>query len=384
MIEQSYRIERRPLIELGSIATEWQSLADRALAPNVFLEPAFVLAAAPVLGRKVDVDLVWSRQIPGIPGNPEKLVGFFPSRIERRRYGLAPPILTAWTHPFAPLGTPLVDRDVGATAVSAWFSFLESRADLPKLLLMPFLPASGPAAGALADALAQHGGASRCFAVHQRALLAPAASRSDYLVQAIGGKKRKELRRQRNRLAETGVLVSETVSKPAAVAAALGDFLALEASGWKGRAGTAARDDQAIRAFMEQAVIGLAQIGKARITRLTLDDRPIAALVTLQSGATAWCWKIAYDETFSRFSPGVLLLLDATQNLLDDPTIACVDSCATAGHPMIDHIWRERLDVAEQLIRLGPHRSFAVACTLEQARRAAIAGLKRWRDAVKR
>jgi CelD/BcsL family acetyltransferase involved in cellulose biosynthesis len=378
MIEQEYQVERRPLTELGSIAAEWQSLADRALVPNVFLEPAFVLAAAPVLGRNVDVDLVWSRQPPG------RLMGFFPSRIERRRYGLAVPLLTSWTHPFAPLGAPLLDRDAGAATVSAWFSFLESRSDLPKLLSMPFLPANGPAAETVAGALARHGGASHSFAVHQRALLAPAASRSDYLEQAIGGKKRKELRRQRKRLAETGMLVSETVNRPAAVAAALGDFLTLEASGWKGRAGTAARADHAVRAFMEQAVIGLAQVGKARITRLALDDRPIAALITLQSGTTAWCWKIAYDEAFARFSPGVLLLLDATQNLLDDPTIACVDSCATAGHPMIDHIWRERLDVADQLIRLGTHRRFALACTLEQARRAAIAGLKRLRDTVKR
>ena len=39
--------------------------------------------------------------------------------------------------------------------------------------------------------------------------------------------------------------------------------------------------------------------------------------MTLRSGDTAWCWKIAYDEAFGRFSPGVQLLLDVTQGLLD-------------------------------------------------------------------
>jgi hypothetical protein len=115
---------------------------------------------------------------------------------------------------------------------------------------------------------------------------------------------------------------------------------------------------------------------------LCAGERPIAALVTLRSGSTAWCWKIAYDEAFGRFSPGVQLLLDVTQGLLDDRSVTCADSCATAGHPMIDHIWRERLGLADRLVRLGPQRqlAFAAACTLERLRRAAIAGLKGLRD----
>src|SRR6202011_4856974 len=123
---------------------------------------------------------------------------------------------------------------------------------------------------------------------------------------------------------------------------ALGEFLALEAAGWKGRAGTAARSHDRIRKFMEKAVTGLAHEGKARIDRLGAGDRPIAAIVTLQSGTTAWCWKIAYDEAFARFSPGVQLLIEVTQALLDDPNVGCAGSCATADHPMIDHVWRER------------------------------------------
>jgi hypothetical protein len=115
-------------------------------------------------------------------------------------------------------------------------------------------------------------------------------------------------------------------------------------------------------------------------------EKPIAALVTLRSGSTAWCWKIAYDEGFARFSPGVQLLLDVTQSLLEDPGVARGDSCATAGHPMIDHIWRERLALADRLVALGPQRpfGFAAACTLERTRRAAIAGLKRVRDLARR
>jgi CelD/BcsL family acetyltransferase involved in cellulose biosynthesis len=376
IIESDFRVEWRPLAELAGIAAQWQALADRALEPNVFLEPAFALAAAPVFGRDVGAGLVWSRT------SPRRLMGFFPARIERRRYGIALPVLVGWTHPYAPLGTPLIDRDAGVAVISAWLDHLASRPDLPGLLLMPYLPVTGPVAQAFGTALARRDGKCIALSAHQRALLSPAGMRTHYLDDAIGAKKRKELRRQRKRLADTGPLKSSTVTAAPAMAAALGEFLTLEAAGWKGRAGTAARADDHIRAFMENAVTGLARAGKARIDRLLAGERPIAALVTLQSGATAWCWKIAHDEGFARFSPGVQLLMDVTQGLLDDPGVARADSCATAGHPMIDHIWRERLGLADHLMQTGPQRrsAFALACRLERLRRAAIAGLKRARD----
>jgi CelD/BcsL family acetyltransferase involved in cellulose biosynthesis len=374
-----FRIEWRPLAELAQFAEPWRALAARALEPNVFYEPAFALAAAPVLGRNVRIALIWSR------ATPAQLLGFFPTRIERRRYGLGPQVLVGWTHPFAPLGTPLVDRDAAAGVIAAWLDDLACRPDLPRILLMPYLPESGAVARALAAALARRDGKSICFGRHQRALLAPTDGRSHYLDRAIGAKKRKELRRQRKRLADNGELTSSISNAPAAIAPALSDFLALEASGWKGRAGTAARADHSIRAFMESAVTALAREGKARVARLTAAGRPVAALVTLQSGTTAWCWKIAYDEAFARFSPGVQLLADMTQALLDDTGVTRADSCATAGHPMIDHIWRERLALADHLVRNGPQHGFAyaLACTLERTRRAAMACLKRMRDRVR-
>ncbi len=133
-----------------------------------------------------------------------------------------------------------------------------------------------------------------------------------------------------------------------------------------------------IRKFLQTAVTGLASEGKARVARLLLDVRPIAAIITLRSGATAWCWKIAYDESFARFSPGVQLLLDVTQNLLDDQSVTRADSCADENHPMIDHVWRERLVLADRLMSMGPGgaMAFRLAGALEASRRAAIKAAK--------
>ncbi|HEX6094063.1 MAG TPA: GNAT family N-acetyltransferase, partial [Dongiaceae bacterium] len=347
-IEQAFRIEWRPLADMGAVAAEWQMLASAALEPNVFYEPAFALASARVFGNNVGAGLVWSRT------TPARLLGFFPARIERRRYGIPLPVLTGWTHPYGPLGTPLVAGDWGEPVIAAWLEHVANHATLPKIMLLPYVPVAGAWADALDRAIARRGGASRDFGGHARALLVPGDDRADYLQHAVGGRKRKELRRQRKRLSDLGVLMSASTGETAAVMRAVDDFLALEAGGWKGRAGTAARGREDIRKFLQTAVTDLAVQGKARVARLFLDTRAITAIIVLRSGATAWCWKIAYDERFARFSPGVQLLLDVTQELIDDPAIVLADSCADENHPMIDHIWRERLILADRLIRLGP------------------------------
>jgi hypothetical protein len=53
---------------------------------------------------------------------------------------------------------------------------------------------------------------------------------------------------------------------------------------------------------------------------------------------------------------------------------------------MIDHVWRERLMVADRLICLDAEgsRAFALARALEEVRRAAIRGAKAVRDMVRR
>src|SRR4029077_12557034 len=89
---ETFVVERRDFSQLASILPEWRALAADALEPNVFYEPAFALAAAPVFGRGVEAVLVWSGDA------PRRLLGLFPARVERRRYGLRLPVLLGWTH----------------------------------------------------------------------------------------------------------------------------------------------------------------------------------------------------------------------------------------------------------------------------------------------
>jgi len=124
---------------------------------------------------------------------------------------------------------------------------------------------------------------------------------------------------------------------------------------------------------------GLAAQGQARVVRLRQADRTIAAGVLLTSGRGAWFWKIAHDEDVARGSPGVQLTLDLTEAVLHDSDIAWCDSCATAGHAMIDSIWRERRPMVDLLCAIEPGLDFAIARRLEAVRRSAVAAARQLR-----
>jgi CelD/BcsL family acetyltransferase involved in cellulose biosynthesis len=187
-------IERRPLAGLGDIVDPWRRLAERAAEPNVFYTPDFALAAAPALGRDVEAVLVWSEK--------RQLVGLLPFRLTSRRYGMKLPLLVGWTHPFAPLGTPLIDRDATADVAAAIVGHIAGDARLPKLMLLPLLPHAGQISQALRGAAENRGGMHRAFGQHQRAALDLAAGRPRGLDEVIGVKRVREARRLRRRLGE--------------------------------------------------------------------------------------------------------------------------------------------------------------------------------------
>ena len=66
------------------------------------------------------------------------------------------------------------------------------------------------------------------------------------------------------------------MSEPEAVRRALEEFLAMEASGWKGQQGTALLSNKTDAAFVRGAVGGLAERGCASIHSLYLDGKPVS------------------------------------------------------------------------------------------------------------
>lgn len=205
----------------------------------------------------------------------------------------------------------------------------------------------------------------------ERAILFCEKDFDSWYGEAIPKKRRKEYRRLRNRLAEQGKLVSETRMADEPIEPWIEQFLLLEAAGWKGGRGTAIASTATSTAFFREILPQLSQRGELMFWRLTLDGKPLAMLFALISNDRAWLVKIAYDEHYQRYSPGVLIILDATQWFLETGKFFMVDSCAQPNHPMIDHLWRDRLKLADLIIST-PETSrikFAAFIKIEQLRR---------------
>jgi CelD/BcsL family acetyltransferase involved in cellulose biosynthesis len=368
---EKFDVRWMPLARLDS--KSWLDLAERAMEPNVFLEPAFARAALQHLGpAELGAVAVYMEG---------RLVGLLPGRVAGIRSGRPVPVFVAWTHPFAPLSMPLLDREMASDVVAALLDSLPKLPGAPKAALFPLLPDTSIAARLIALHAGGRGHSITRFNIHARAALIHDPEESSSMMSA---RRRKELGRQRRRLAETGDLVHHAAYAKNDVRRAVADFIEVEAHGWKGRAGSAAALDPKAAAFMTEAVTALAAEHKARVDRFILDDTTIAATITLFSGDYAWFWKIGFDETYARYSPGVQIAHELTMALENDEQLAQVDSCAVADHPMIDHMWSGRIVMADWFVPLDGTISFTAAAASERVRRALVAPVKAVRNRLRR
>lgn len=327
----------------AGLAGEWRRLADHAAEDNAFFHPDFALAAALHLGE--------APRFAAVRDGAGRLVALSP--VVQSRLGRIAPALRTWSHDYAPLGVPLVDpKGLGATVAA----LLEGTAGRASLIAAD-LPLDGPVAAAFVAAARASRRPVDIVGAHVRAALIRPPGGTDCRTR-LPSRRRKEYARQMRRLAELGPVKVETTIDRDGVSARFEEFLMLEAAGWKGRAGTALAATAATAAFAREIVFERSQSGAVRIDSIRVGAHAVAMLVSFVAGATAYTWKIAYDEAYRRFSPGAQLMLEAPRGLFSDPRVERIDSCAAADHPMIDHLWKDRLDVGTLVI--GPPGGGAV------------------------
>jgi CelD/BcsL family acetyltransferase involved in cellulose biosynthesis len=266
-----------------------------------------------------------------------------------RAFKIPLPALTS-AHPYGTLCTPLIDRDRAETAAIALLQ--AARASGAHALILRETALEGETMRVLTDVALRNGLRPRVLQSYRRAALDATREAEALLRDALGGKKIKELRRQRHRMEEHGAVSFTVARTPQEVTAATEAFLKLEASGWKGERGTALIQTAGDAAFIRRATVTLAEHGQCEIVTLRTGEMPVAAGIVLRQNRRAFFFKLGVDERFAKFSPGVQLTLELTRHLCADPQIDSADSTASPDHPMINPIWRERLAIGDVLIPL--------------------------------
>ncbi len=346
----SVRLMRRSEVTLAFVA-QWRALAHSSAQANPFYEDWYLLPSLDAFDPtgKVRLFAAFARS-----DGQEQLIGLLPLA-RSFQYGRWPIAhITNWVHPNIFLGQPLIVAGHEYAFWNALVSTCDRTAGRALFLHLNRHYADGCAAAALHQVALQ-----RPFGKvysEQRAMLSISGQSPEaYAATALSGKKRKELRRQANRLAELGTVTHNTRSgREAALGldAWVTTFLALEARGWKGRAESALACDPRNAALFRAALHGAAETGRLQLLDIRCDGRPVAMLVNFLSSPTAFSFKTTYDEDYARFSPGVLVQMDNLA-LLNHPDLTSCDSCAAPDHPMIDSLWRERCTVARFSIGIG-------------------------------
>ncbi len=333
-----------PIADLDDEA--WEALAERATEPNGYYLPEWLSAVSATARGRIGANALcaWDRS----EARP-RLLGLIPLISLWRTYRIPLPGLAS-ADPYGTLGTPLLDRNDPVAAANALIA--EARASGTHALLLRDVAIESRAADAFRAALASLGLQPAIIQSHKRACLDATRDAEELLRDALGAKKLKELRRQRNRLAEMGEVVFVISRTPDEVARALDTFLVLESSGWKAKRGTALLQHGGDSAFIRRAAVELSAQGRCEIVTLMAGATPVASAVVLRHLDRAFYFKLGVDERYARLSPGVQLTIDLTRYLCADPDIATVDSTAAPGHPMIDPIWRGRLAIGDMLIPL--------------------------------
>lgn len=373
----------RSVDELRFLRAEWAALESRALEPNPFFGPGFLLPLLEARGSLEGLAVLICRD--AADGELLGLLPTLPGRLgprgilRTRRAALSP----AQPHGF--LATPLLREDRAETALDGLLDAVDRGLGGARLLEL----VGHAADGAFADLLAQRLEARRQPALEldgwTRRLFRRRASDEAYLAEALGAKHRAELRRQRRQLERRGRLVLRRLAPDEPVASWVRSYLELEAAGWKGRSGTALALHPGDRAFFEAMCRTLHGAGMLAFDALELDSRPIAIACSLRASAAVdapeFVFKITYDEAFARQSPGMQLQLAlVTERHGPGASPAWVDSCAAPGDTLYRQIWLDERRLGHVLIasRRPPwpfvSSLLALAQRLRQRRRRSVPG----------
>ena len=334
---------------------EWSNLIGRALDSNVFLTPGFLLPAAQHIEQDYQPRFIfiWDHSISQAD---QQLLGLFVIDLPASGRGT---IARFWQRNYSALGTPVVDKTRAEIVLDRFFKWIERHHPHIVAVQIPMLPAESNTALAF-EAYSQHMGLEhKPLTRFQRAILSAGRSFDEVLPAASKAKHIRNWARQSRQLEQLGTVTYEIATTPHDVRQSIEDFMQLEASGWKGDQRTALIAKASLATFARTMARLLAHERQFAIHALKLNGKPISMGIVLISEDQACFWKIAYDEDFASYSPGIQFVLAFSKHQTAQADIALTDSCAIPNHPMIDRLWPERQNMVDLMIALTPRHNGA-------------------------
>jgi hypothetical protein len=338
-------------------AAAWAALEVRAVEPNAFLSPHFVIPAARHLTPdQAPLVLFVERLTSG--GRELTGVGVFTEAAATFRTPVRR--LIGYRSRYSLLSGLLLDREHAVQALQALLQFIRTSLPHCKAIELPLVRGDGPLLdpGGIAVTASTHG--PRIGKLDPRAVLVMANCKEHLGERTLAARFRDTDRRLR-RLRERGHVAWRWHREAGATAEAVEPFLSLEHMGWKGDEGSSLRSRPHDEAFFRAAVAGFASEERALFCEVTFDGTPIASMCNFIAGNAGFGFKIGWNPAFRSSSPA---LINELELMRQGPTslgdIEYFDSGASPSS-FINELWLERHQMATVCIPTGWVGASAIA-----------------------
>jgi hypothetical protein len=291
------------VVRLRDISTgelrAWKDLSSRSAEPNPFLEPDGVMPAARYLRFGAGIKILLAEE-------DGRAYACLPIRSVWKWHGFPYPFVTSEASRTLECGTPLVDIERGSEALATIFSALAERRPIgrSRVLVLPQLTQNGPVFEALRTAAQTADLPFVVFEGWERGFLVRRPE-PDY-ERLLSARLQRELRRRRRRLTEmfgTEPILVDRTADPAAVER----FLHLEGSGYKAVRGIAVTSHDGESEYFAEICRRFAATGRLHLLALEAGGQTLAMCVCLRERDGFFLFKVAYDERYARYGPGVLI-----------------------------------------------------------------------------
>jgi hypothetical protein len=290
--------------ELWAQRGEW----DR-ISPSLFSGPDWYRVWLRHFGSK----LAWR---PAAAYSGGKLVAVAPWAEHREEHlGIPLRVLSLASNMYSPVATLALDGEFGAEGPGT--AVMDRALSRPwDLVRLRHVPEETRAADFLRDYFRQRAIPYRQYESEANWYMKVTFTADEYLA-ALERYPPRYVRRRERKLAEAGKTSTVLFTGGPDLDHRMDQYYQVYGSSWKVR--------ETDPTFHRDLARVAAERGWLRLGLCLLDDRPIAAQLWLVRGGVAYIVKLAYDEAYSRFSPGVILTAFLMRSAIDRDRVREVD-----------------------------------------------------------
>lgn len=354
----------RPTEIDAKLISAWAELEARAIVPNAFLSPYFVLPAIRHLVPSEDTFGVFvEKETAGIPN----LVGVALFKVRKPTRSFPLPHLIAFESIHSYLSGFLLDRERASDARRMIYDCLAQKKHQWHGLYVNNAPPEDLFTEEARQIASEQGMKWTTYSDWQRAVLYPRHF-DGIPVSTLSKHALKDYQRHVRHLQAAGHFEWILLRGDEPLDKSIDEFIRLEHMGWKGEKGTSLYSNPNHLRFFQEMAKGFIQASRMFFTEIRLDDTCISSTANLISGQAGFGFKMGWDTQYAKYSPGIVnmtKIMERGKEFLGD--LEYIDSSATP-ESYASKIWPGRRNLIEGVYSLSALGQ-AVLAGIETAKR---------------